>query len=48
MIDGLSDLDLQSWTKCSQIPVVSVLIISFIETKVVSTVKKEIASVESA
>ena len=33
MVDGLSDLDLQSWTKCSQIPVVSVLIISLIEIK---------------
>ena len=39
MVDGLSDLDLQSWTKCSQIPVVSVLIISFIEISCVNCEK---------
>ena len=47
MVGGLSDLDLQSWTKCLQIPVVPVLIISLIEI-FVSTVKKEIASEEPA
>ena len=31
MVGRLSDLDLQSWTKRSQIPVGSLLIISFTE-----------------
>ena len=45
MVGGLSDVDLQSWTKSLKIPVVPVLIISLIEI-FVSTVKKEIASEE--
>ena len=47
MVGGLSDVDLQSWTKSLKIPVVPVLIISLIEI-FVSTVKKEIASEEPA